>query len=133
MIQFLFVFSDLGILALRVFLGLILVKHGWPKISKLKETSASFAGMGFKPAFFWAVVVAIVEFVGGLGLIAGLFTQIFAALIFLQFLVIIFKLKRRTGFGSWEFDGLIAASALTLLFLGSGYFSLEAFWNLILF
>lgn len=133
MIQFLFVFSDLGVLALRVFLGAILVKHGWPKISKLKEASVGFAGMGFKPAFFWAAVVAIVEFVGGLGLIVGLFTQIFAALIFLEFLVIIFKLKRKTGLGSWEFDGLIAAAALTLLFLGSGYFSLESFWNLILF
>ncbi|MDP1706409.1 MAG: DoxX family protein [bacterium] len=133
MIQFLFVFSDWGILALRFFLGAILMKHGWPKISRLRETAVSFTGMGFKPALFWATIVAIVEFIGGLALVGGLFTQIFAGLIFIQFLVIILKLKRKTGFGSWEFDGLIAAAALILLVLGSGRFSLETFWNLIVF
>lgn len=133
MIQFLFVFSDWGILILRFLVGAILIKHGWPKISQLRKTAIDFGGMGFRPALFWAIIVSFVEFVGGWALIGGLFTQVFAALIFLQFLVIIIKLKRKTGFISWELDGLIAASALALLVLGSGRFSLEVFWNLIVF
>ena len=133
MIQFLLVFADWGILALRILLGAIMVRHGWPKISQLKATAANFSGMGFRPAFFWATAVAIVEFVGGLALLGGFFTQVCAGLIFIQFLVIILKLKRKENFGSWEFDGLIAAVALSLLVLGAGRFSLDAFWNIFIY
>lgn len=133
MIQFLFVFADWGILALRVLLGIVMVRHGWPKISQLKATAANFAGMGFRPALFWAAVAGLAEFVGGLALLAGFFTQVFAGLIFIQFLVIILKLRRKENFGSWEFDGLIAAAALALLVLGAGRFSLDAFWNTLIY
>ncbi len=133
MIQFLFVFGDWGILALRVLLGAILIRHGWPKISQLRATAANFSGMGFRPGIFWGTIVALTEFGGGLAILTGFFSQIFAVLVFIEFLVIILKLKRKTGFGSWELDGLIAAVALALAALGSGHFSLDSFLGLFVY
>ncbi|MFH1161766.1 MAG: DoxX family protein [Candidatus Jorgensenbacteria bacterium] len=126
MIQPLFVFYDWGLLALRVILGVILVVHGFPKLKNLKVAGGGFAAMGFRPGVFWAVVVGVVEFVGGLMLIAGFLTQLVALLVFLQFLVVIFKVKRGKGFtGEYEFDLLIAAAALLLMTTGGGFWSIE--------
>lgn len=133
MIQFLFVFADWGLLALRLVLGAIMVRHGWPKIKDLRAAGTDFAGMGFRPGLFWATIVAIAEFIGGLALLGGFFTQFFASLLFIQFLVIILKLRRRSNFSQWELDGLIAAAALALAVLGAGQISLDAFWNLVIY
>ncbi|MBI5733034.1 DoxX family protein [Candidatus Jorgensenbacteria bacterium] len=115
------VYSDWGLLILRVVLGVIMVVHGWPKLKDLKGTSKWFDSVGFKPGVFWATLVGIVEFVGGLALIEGTFTQIAAFLLFIQFLVILFKVKRGQKLvGGYELDLLIAAVALALLTTGGG-------------
>src|SRR3989344_6451101 len=129
MIQPLLVFSDWGILALRLALGLILVVHGWPKIKNLRGTAGNFETMGFKPGIFWGTIVALLEFVGGLFVLAGLFTQLVSLFVALEFLIILLKLKRGSSFaGGYEFDLLILASALSLAMLGSGAFSLDQFF-----
>lgn len=134
MIQPLFVFYDWGLLALRVVLGVVMVAHGFPKLKNLKATGGGFAAMGFKPGVFWAVVVGVVEFVGGLMLIAGFLTQLAALFVFLQFLVVIFKVKRGKGFTwGYEFDLLIAAAALLLMTTGGGLWSVEQARGMFLF
>lgn len=134
MIQPFLVFSDWGILILRVVLGLILLVHGWPKIKNLKATGEGFQAMGFKPAIFWGVVVAVIEFFGGLALILGLLTQIIALLVAVQFLVAILKVKAKRGLvNGYEFDLLILAAALALAALGGGVFSADSFLGLILY
>lgn len=134
MIQPLFLFSDIGLLALRTALGLIMIVHGWPKIKNLKKTKEEFALMGFKPAFLWGLIAAKVEFFGGLMIIFGLLTQIIAFLIFIQFMVAILKVKRKTGLmNGYEFDLLIAAAGLTLVFFGAGDYSLDEFFKIIVY
>lgn len=126
MVQPLFVFSEWALLVLRVVMGAILIAHGFPKLKDLRGTGGSFAGMGFKPGMFWTTVVAILEFVGGIFLIVGFLTQVVGLLLAIQFIVIILKLKRRSGLvGGFEFDLLLAASALALATLGGGYYSLD--------
>lgn len=133
MIQFFLVFSDWGLLALRLVLGAIMVRHGWPKLKNFRGIKDEVAGLGFRPAVFWAGAVAFVEFVGGLALLGGFLTQIFAAFVFFQFLAIILRMRLRENFSRWEFDALISAVALALSFLGPGRFSLDYFWNLIVY
>lgn len=133
MIQPLLVFSDWGILALRLALGVILVVHGWPKIKNLKGT-AEWMGKTFKPGIFWATVVALTEFVGGLFLIFGFLTQVVAFFVVIQFLVIIFKVKKgKPLVDGYEFDLLILAAAIVLLTLGSGGVSLDNYFGIILY
>lgn len=130
MIQPLFIFSDWGILVLRVVLGLILVFHGWPKIKNIKGT-VEWMSQTFKPSLFWATAVSLVEFVGGLMLIFGFLTQPIALLVAIQFSVIILKVNRQKGFvGGYEFDLLILAAALALVTLGSGTYALDDYFGL---
>ncbi len=122
-------FSDWGLLVLRFVLGLILVYHGLPKIKSLNQTKENFKNMGLRLASFWAVLVSFLEFFGGLLLIFGLLTQIIALLVFLQFLFIVFFLKRKAKFDEKEFDLLILASALALIVLGGGVYSLDFYFK----
>ncbi len=134
MVQFFFVFSDWGLLALRLALGLILLVHGWQKMRDLKSAASSFEAMGFAPAKLWSSLVAFLEFVGGIALVLGIFTQIFAAIFFIEFVVAILKVTRKNGFiGGYEFDLLILAALLALLTLGGGSFGADSFFELILY
>ena len=133
MIQLLLIWSDWGILFLRVVLGLIFIRHGLPKMKDLKATGESFASMGFKPGRLWGALVAILEVIGGLALIAGFFTQIVAALFVIEFIVIIAAVKRKSGFvGGYEFDLLILASAVLLVFLSGGSLSIDRLLGILL-
>lgn len=129
MIQFLLIFGDWGLLVLRVIMGFIMVKHGWPKVKDLKTTAANFEGMGFKPGRFWGTLVALAEFIGGLALIFGFLTQVFAIILLVEFAVILLAIKRKAGFvGGYEFELLIFGVLLLLALFGAGSVSLD--WNL---
>jgi len=137
MIQFLFVFNDWGLLILRLVLGLVLVLEGFPKLRDLRGTAKNFegSGMGFKPGMLFAVIAGVVECVGGLLLIFGFLTQIAAALVAIQFLVlvVVFGLIRREGFKEWRLDFLLAAMAFLLITSGGGVYSLDETLGLILY
>lgn len=134
MIQFLFAFHDYGLLFLRLTLGAILIFHGIPKLSHLKKTAEAFLGMGFRPPIFWVFTAGIIEVAGGLALVAGFLTQIFAILIALQFIIIILKVKVKNGLvGGYEFDLLILAGVLVLFTSGGGAYGLDEFLGLILY
>lgn len=133
MIQPFLVFGDWGLLILRVALGIILVAHGWPKISNIKGT-AEWMGTTFKPGILWAVLVAVIEFVGGLFIIAGFLTQLVAVAVAIQFAFITLKMNLKKGLkGGYEFDLLILAAALALLTLGSGALSVDKFFGIFLY
>lgn len=133
MIQPLFVFGGIGIAFLRVVLGIILIAHGWPKIKNIKGT-AEWVGQIFRPGIFWATVVSILEFVGGILLLAGFLTQLIAVLVVIQFAVIILKMKLKKGLvDGYELDLIILAVAIALAVLGSGAYSLENFLGFIVY
>ena len=133
MIQPLFVFGDIGIAFLRVMLGIVLIAHGWPKIKNIKGT-AEWMGQVFKPGIFWAIVVSVLEFVGGIFLLAGFLTQLIAILVAIQFIVIILKMKLKKGLvDGYELDLIILAAAIALAVLGGGAYSLENFLGLLIY
>lgn len=125
MFPILYLFSDYGLFFLRAALGLILVIHGWPKIKNIRGTAAWMSSAGFWPGMFWAPVVAVFEFFGGLALVSGFFVQFLAAIAAIQFMVIIiWRLIGRQPFASgYEIDILIFVASLTLLTSGGGFYS----------
>ncbi|MDI6820556.1 MAG: DoxX family protein [Patescibacteria group bacterium] len=134
MIQPLLIFNDWAILILRVVLGVILVVYGWPKIKDLKTNAQNFATTGFKPGMFWGTIVGLVEFVGGVALIIGFLTQVFAFLVFARFLIAILKVNRKKGFiHGYELDLLIAGAALLLMTTGGGIYNLDTYWSLFIY
>lgn len=132
MYPFLLLQSGWGLLLLRVAFGAIVIAHGLPKLKNLKGTASGFDGMGFRPGALWGTLVAFLEPLGGLAVLLGVLTVPLAALFAVEFLVIIiWKIGKHMPFvGGWEFDLLIFAAAVVLLFSGAGMISLDHFWFL---
>jgi len=130
---------DWAPLVLRLALGIALVFHGYPKLFKMKEQFAGWLEtLGFKPGLFWAWLVGLTEFAGGIMIAVGFLTELAALAVCIQFLVILTKIKwgkapylvmGQESYNGWELDMIYFASALALLFWGSGSWSLE--WYLL--
>ncbi len=116
-----------GPLFLRLALGLIFLAHGYQKLAGDKAQLVGWLeSMKFRPGKFWAWLVTAVEFLGGIALVLGLFTQLAALILAIQFLIIILWFKRGQNFiGGKEFDFLILFALLALLVLGPGTWSID--------
>lgn len=120
----------LALFILRVVLGALFVVHGYPKLFK---NFSGFAGwldsIGLKPGKFWALVAGLVEFLGGLFLIIGLWTQAVGLLIAAQMLVAMWKAKwgkvGLTAQGGWELDLIYLVVGLVLAMAGGGIYSFD--------
>ncbi len=116
-----------GPLFLRLGLAAVFMVHGYPKLfGGLAGTAQWFESVGIKPGKFWALVVGVVEFFGGVFLVIGLFVQPVALLLVINMAVAIWKVKFKMGFkNGYEFDLILLLMALALLILGGGAYSLD--------
>ena len=124
-----------GVLPLRFALGAVMIAHGSQKLfgifggHGIAGTIEAFAHMGFHPAAFWAWVVIIAEFFGGLGLMGGLLTRLSALGIAIDMLVAILKVHAKNGFFApmgFEYPMMCMGAAISLLILGAGDYSIDA-------
>lgn len=127
--NFLSTYQDFAPLALRLALGIILIRHGFPKLFGANPGLKGFAGwlgsIGFPLPMFWALIVVALEVFGGAALVLGFLTQWVALLVVIQFAVIMLVVKRKQPASESEIDLLIFSIALALIFLGSGFYSLD--------
>ena len=116
-----------GLLVLRVFLGIIFVYHGMPKLMMSGKMSK---GMGWSSGsvFF----LGLVELLSGIALILGFYAEIGALLVGLVMLGAIYHkiFVWHVPFSSmdkmgWEFDLILLGAAIALLFIGAGLYSLD--------
>lgn len=127
--------NDIVLLILRLVLGVIFIAHGYPKLFVFGVSG--FAGflsrLGVPIPGFFAVVVILVEFVGGIILILGIFTRWAALLQAIEMLIAILLVKVKVGLiapmdkpgvGA-ELDLALLAGALVLLVFGPGSISVE--------
>lgn len=132
---FFIVDPDWAPLVLRLVLGIALAFHGYPKLFKAREQFVGWLeSIGFKPGLFWAWLVGITEFIGGIMIVLGFITEVVALAVVIEFLVILIKIRwgkhpyvSFNGGPSWELDIVYLVVALSLLFSGSGNWSLEAY------
>src|ERR1700760_2066808 len=123
---------DVGLLILRLVLGLTLAAHGFNKFfggGRIPGTAAWFESIGMKYGKFQAVVAATTEIAAGLGLAAGLLTPIPAAGFVALMLVAAWTVHRHNGFfivkEGWEYNLVLAIAAIAVATLGPGRFSLD--------
>jgi putative oxidoreductase len=124
-----------AIVILRMFLGFLFAMHGAQKLfgafggAGIAGTAAFFNKYGIVPGEFWVWVVAIVEFVGGLGLMAGFLTRIWASALVIDMTVAIVKVHLPNGFfwtrSGFEFPLTLAIMALTILLTGPSEVSVD--------
>jgi putative oxidoreductase len=124
-----------GLLLLRIVLGVTLAGHGAQKLfgvfggGGLKGTSAGFDSMGFRAPAAMAFLAGLGEFGGGLLFAAGFVTPLGALALATVMGVAIFSVHWKNGFwagnGGYEYNLLIAASAVAIAAVGPGRFSLD--------
>jgi putative oxidoreductase len=126
---------DIGLLLVRLAVGLILAPHGLQKLfgwfdgPGLRATEEYFRSLGLRPARMHAVLGGLCEFGGGLLMILGLFSPLGSAVVAGTMLVAISTVAIRRGFfankGGIEFPLCLCLSALALAFTGPGRYSLD--------
>lgn len=115
---------DLGILLIRLGVGIVFLVHGYQKLMALDGTIGFMGKLGV-PSILVYLVVAI-EFLGGIAMILGLCSRLAGILIAAVMVGAIYLVKFNAGFtGGYEFDLVLLLSALGITFLGSGKYSLE--------
>lgn len=121
--------KPLGLLLLRLGLGVIFMYHGFPKLfGNTQQTVAAFVKLGL-PGYL-AYVAGVVEFFGGCLLIIGLFTRLAGLLLAATMAVAIWKAHLGKGLlavGEYEFPLALGVGAFALMTCGAGLFSLDHF------
>ncbi len=126
---------SLGILILRVAIGLTLAAHGYGKFfrgGKIAGTAGWFDSMGMRPGKVHALLAASTEVGSGLLLALGLLTPL-AALAFVALMVVAgWTVHRPNGFfivsDGWEYNFVLAVIAVAIATTGPGEYSLD--WKL---
>ncbi len=123
---------DVGLLLLRLVLGVTLAAHGLNKFfggGRIPGTARWFESIGMKPGKFHATVAATTETAAGFGLAAGLLTPIPAGGFVSLMLVAAWTVHRHNGFfivkEGWEYNLVLAVSAVVVATLGAGKLSLD--------
>jgi len=119
-----------GITALRLAVGVVFLVHGSQKLFVLGfgNVAGFMAKIGIPAPMLAAIVVTLVEFLGGLALILGSFTRWAAALLAINMLVAILTVHLKGGFfvpAGVEFPLTLLAANLALVLLGSGEASVD--------
>jgi putative oxidoreductase len=127
---------DIGLLILRLAVGLALAAHGSQKLfgwfggHGIAGTGAFFDRLGFRPGKAMAAIAGFGETAGGLGLALGVLTPLSAALVVATMLVATYGVHLRNGFfitkQGYEYNVVLAAAALALAFVGPGRLSFDA-------
>lgn len=119
---------QLGPLILRILLALVLINLGYLKFRGEKSRwNSSFETLGLNPASFFVPLYAILQIIGGVLLLIGLWTQI-AALAFVVFIGIELYVEwqaRKILKRDIVFYFLIFAISLSLLFTGAGRYAID--------
>lgn len=126
--------DHLGLLALRIGVGVTMAWHGWQKVDGGVSNFAGFVEtLGIPLPTFTAYLVTGLELIGGLALVIGVLTRVVGALIAVEMALTGFWVKgskldapfigtEGTGI---ELDFVLMAGALALVFLGAGRLSVD--------
>jgi putative oxidoreductase len=124
-------YKDLGLLILRIGIGVAFILHGWPKLAGGPEyweaigQNMKLIGISFAPTF-WGFMAGLAETLGGLLLILGVFWRVTCLLLLFTMII---ATSRHVAAGD-DFNGYshaLEAAVLffSLLFIGPGTYSLD--------
>jgi len=125
---------SIGLLIIRLVLGLTLMGHGSQKLCGwfgghgLKGTAGWLDSIGIKPGLLMALLAGIGELLGGFLFATGLYFWLGAVLIVITMLVALFKVHLKNGYwiteGGFEYLFLIIVVAIGLFITGPGTYVL---------
>src|SRR5262245_32258505 len=133
---------DLGLLILRVVVGLVIAAHGAQKLfgwfggPGLKGFSGGMASMGLRPAWLWGLMGGLGEFGGGLLLALGLLNPLGSLGLIGAMAMAIALAHWSKGFwgskGGYEYPLVLLISSAVLGLVGPGAYSLDTLLGIVL-
>ncbi|MFD2169331.1 DoxX family protein [Tumebacillus lipolyticus] len=125
---------NLGLLIIRLVVGLLFMGHGAQKLFGwfggygLKGTGGWLESIGVKPGVLAALVAGLAELIGGALFAAGVFTPVGAALIIITMLVAIITVHGKNGLwvtaNGIEYNLVLIAIAVGVALIGPGAYVL---------
>ncbi len=125
----------LGLLVLRLVVGLLFVGHGAQKLfgiwggHGLRGTAGFFEGIGLKPGHLHASAAGVLEFGGGALLALGLLTPVAATMLIAVMTAAVISVHYPKGLwatgGGYEYNLVLASAAFALAAIGPGNWSLD--------
>ena len=126
---------ELGLAILRVVLGVIFIAHGAPGVfGGMEGTTAFMDSLGLPLPAVAAWASSLLQFLGGIGLIAGILVTPIALLLTVYSMMGIVLVQAARGFyvvgpnanGGIEFNLLLTAALLMLVFGGPGLAAMDS-------
>ncbi|HEX5474865.1 MAG TPA: DoxX family protein [Vicinamibacterales bacterium] len=124
-----------GPTVLRLVVGATFAAHGAQKLfgvwngGGLPATAAMIGSLGLSPAWPLAIVLGVVEFVGGLMLIGGAYTLWASLALLVDMVVAIWKVHLPHGYflaqGGMEYNVVLVGALLALVLTGAGALSVD--------
>jgi len=119
-----------GLLVLRVVVGVTFFAHGWLKFHGMgmPGTTGFFTSLGIPIPGLIAWLVVLVEMVGGIAVILGIFTLPFGLLLAADMFGVLLTAKRGAAFigpKSYELELNLLAASIAIALSGPGMFSLS--------
>jgi putative oxidoreductase len=119
--------QPLGLLALRLALGLIFFSHGYPKLAHQGGGMQGFFVQHGMPGYF-VYISGVLEVFGGMLLVLGLFTRGAALLLAIEMGVAIWKVHSSGSYlavHNYEFPLTVLTVCFALATVGAGLISLD--------
>ncbi|WP_439273507.1 DoxX family protein [Pseudochrobactrum sp. HB0163] len=117
------------ILIARIFLSILFILAGWSKLSDLEGTTQYFLGLELPAPMAMAVIVGLIEFIGGLAILIGFKIRIAAAIIALftigTILVAHLDFSQGLNIIMAQKNLAITGGLLLLIVTGAGLFSVD--------
>jgi putative oxidoreductase len=125
--------TDVALLALRLWLGIVMLAHGYHHARSQEGTIRWFDSKGFRHAGVNARLSALGELGIGAGLALGLLTPVVAAGLVATMAVAFWSIHRFAGFfvfkrpdEGWEYVATLSVTAAFVAAVGPGRYSLDA-------
>ncbi|MGB8467833.1 MAG: DoxX family protein [Candidatus Babeliales bacterium] len=122
---------QIGLLVLRVGIGLIYMAHGYPKLMGGVATwqwcgqQMALFGIHFLPVF-WGLCAALAEFLGGFALALGLCTRFAAALLLCVMVVALaYHLHNKDSFAVYSHPLTLLVVFTSFIIMGGGNYSFD--------
>lgn len=116
---------QLSMLLLRVGLGLMMIRHGLPKLLHFSRMAVRFSDPLHLTSEVSLALVVFAEIFCSVLVLVGLYTRAFVIPLIIEMAVIIFMVYYHAGFGKQELAVLYLLGYLVILILGPGKISVD--------
>jgi len=126
------VLPDLGLLVGRLALGVIMIAHGWQKLTDVGHAGVTkmFKGLDIPLPSVSAAFATWVELLGGVALVAGVLVPLAGLLLAVDMAGAFWFVHMDQGFfsdkGGYEFVLILGATSLLFALAGAGRFSVDS-------